>query len=289
MLKTVDFTTKRNQSENTVMLLGGFDGLHVGHRQLLQKAKQTGLPVGIMCIVGGKENQSLFTLSEREDVFARAGIDFVFELPFTEIKTLSQTEFLGLLTDNFQPSVFVCGEDFRFGYGAKGTPESIKKETGVRVEICPKLCVDGETVSTTMVKKLLTQGNVEKAGEILGERFFLLGEVFEDRGVGRTLGFPTANIRYPHDKYSLKQGVYHTTVEIDGKRYQGITNYGNRPTFDSEDVLTETYLDGFVGTLYGKTLKIEFVRYLREIRKFDNANALQRQLQTDIRTVRNDY
>lgn len=286
MLKTVWLTEQKNTEKGSAMLLGGFDGLHVGHRRLLARAIQSGLPVGLMTIVGGKENDSLFTFAEREDIFKNAGVDFVFELPFSEIKDLAPEDFLRILTEQFSPKLFVCGEDFRFGAKAAGTPETIKRATQVCVDVQPLVESDGEKVSSSYIKKLLSDGELEKANALLGHDFFLVGEVFKDRQIGRTLGFPTANIDYPTGKRPLKKGVYQTAVTLDGKRYKGITNYGARPTFDNARVLTETYLDGFCGDLYGRTLKIEFVRYLREIRKFDGADGLKTQLEEDIRTVR---
>ncbi len=267
------------------MLLGGFDGLHVGHRRLLSRAKKSGLPVGAMTIVGGKD-EGIFTAKEREDVFFRSGVDFVFELPFAEIKDISPQSFLGLLEREFSPKLFVCGEDFRFGAGANGSPETIKERGQVRVEILPLVTLEGEKVSTRSIKTLLKEGKIEKANALLGERFFLLGEVVQDRQIGRTLGFPTANIFYPQGKFPIKNGVYETRAEVDGKEYKGITNFGARPTFQDGTVLTETYLDGFVGDLYGKTLKIQFVRFLREITRFDSADGLKAQLEYDIRRVR---
>ncbi len=269
------------------MLLGGFDGLHIGHRQLLSCAKESRLPVGIMSIVDGKEGE-IFTLSEREEIFRSAGLDFVFELPFAEIRSKTPEQFLALLQKNFYPDLFVCGEDFRFGLGALGTPESIKGRGQVRVEVLPLLEVDGEKVSSRTVKKYLTQGDIPRANALLGQRFFLLGKVEKDRQVGRTIGFPTANIAYPPQKLPIRQGVYETHVLVDGKEYKGITNFGARPTFDDNVVCTETYLDGFKGDLYGRTLKVEFIRFLRDIVKFDGAEKLKAQLEKDIERVRND-
>ena len=285
MLKTVWLTEQPNTLQGSAMLLGGFDGLHVGHRLLLNCAKQSGFPVGVMTIVGGKE-ESIFTFAEREDVFKRAGVDFVFELPFAEIKDLSPDAFLALLEENFQPKLFVCGEDFRFGAKAMGTPQMIKDRGQVCVEILPLVEKDGKKISSTTVKDCLEKGDVQAANLLLGESFFLIGKVKEDRKVGRTLGFPTANIAYPKEKFPLKKGVYETRVYVDGKQYKGITNYGARPTFDNEDVLTETHLDGFSGNLYGRTLKVEFIRYLRDIQKFDGVEELKSQLQADIQSVR---
>ena len=284
MLKTVWFTEKKIESATT-LLLGGFDGLHLGHRQLLRCAKQYPYPVGVMTIFGGK-GDCIFTQKERELVFKQAGVDFVFALSFHDIKDLSPEEFLSLLQGKFFPKLLLCGEDFRFGAGAQGDHATLEKATGVQVQVLPLLEKDGKKVSSYEIKQCLANGEMQEANDLLGERFFLIGEVVKDRQVGRTLGFPTANIPYPQDKFSLKKGVYETRVTIDGVTYKGITNYGTRPTFADETLLTETYLDGFEGDLYGKCLQVEFVRYLRGVEKFADAEALKRQLQRDIRRVR---
>lgn len=291
MLKTVWLTEQPNKNplENgmgTAMLLGGFDGLHLGHCKLLARAKESGLKVGVMTIVGGKEDENLFTFQERESIFKNVGIDFVFELPFSEIKDITPLEFVALLQKQFSPKLFVCGEDFRFGAKAQGTPEILKRATQVCVDVQPLVERNGQKVSSSYIKTLIKSGDVKSANELLCERFFLIGKVFEDRKIGRTLQFPTANIQYPIGKYSLKKGVYETRVTLFGKEYKGITNYGARPTFDNDKVLTETYLDGFDGDLYGRELKVSFVRYLRDIRKFDDIGALKKQLEEDIRRVR---
>lgn len=270
----------------TAILLGGFDGLHKGHRLLLEKAKTSGLPIGIMTISGGKEEKNLFTMQEREHIFQKAGVDFVFELPFAEIKSLSAEEFLSLLINEFHPKLFVCGEDFRFGRGAAGTPSLLKQATQVRVEILPLLEENGKKISSGSIKTLLLNGEIERVNEWLGERYFLTGVVEKDRQVGRTIGFPTANIRFSKDKHPIKIGVYETRITLDNKIYKGITNYGARPTFGDTNVWTETHIDGFSGDLYGKEITVEFVRFLRQIERFSSADALKEQLQEDIRRIR---
>ena len=286
MLKTVWLTDNKDLSQGCAMLLGGFDGLHVGHRQLLSRAKESGLPVGVMTIFGGKGTKSLFTFPERERIFKESGADFVFELPFSEIKSLSVTDFLCLLQGEFLPKLFVCGEDFRFGFGAKGAPKDIVEWGQVRVDVLSLVEMDGEKVSSGTVKKHLQEGDIEKVNALLGHAYFALGEVVKDRGVGKTLGFPTANIIYAEDKFPIKEGVYETRACIDGRTYKGITNFGARPTFDNEIKRLETYLDGFEGDLYGREIKVEFVRFLREIQKFDGADALKQQLKKDVLTIR---
>ena len=269
------------------MLLGGFDGLHIGHRLLVARAKESKLPVGIMTIVGGKD-RALFTFEEREEIFKNEGIDFVFELPFEEIKTLSPSQFLSLLEENFAPNVFLCGDDFKFGFGASGNIETLKSSTHVCVEVVNLLKINGEKISSSSIKCALEQGDIEKANLLLGEDFFLCGEVVKDRQIGKTLSFPTANIAYPKEKFPLKQGVYHTWAEIDGSLYHGVTNYGARPTFDNTVVTTETHFIGFDGDLYGKKITIHFTRFLRDIQKFDSVETLKKQLIQDIRSVQND-
>lgn len=286
MLKTVWLTDNKDLRCGSVMLLGGFDGLHVGHRLLLARAKSFGLPVGVMTIVGGKEGQSLFTFAEREHIFKESGVDFVFELPFDEIKDLTPTAFLQKLTEAFAPKLFVCGEDFRFGKGAAGTPSMLETATRVRAEILPLVERDGEKISSRSIKALLANGRIKEANELLQEPYFLLGEVVPDRRIGRTIGFPTANVPYPKEKFSLKLGVYETRATVGGVSYKGITNYGARPTFHNDEVLTETYLDGFDGDLYGKEIKVEFIRYLRDIRKFESVEGLKAQLTEDVRRIR---
>ncbi len=285
MFKTVWLTEQRNiKRTGCVMLLGGFDGLHIGHRRLLARAKEIGLPVGAMTIFDGKE-YSIFTLRERERIFADAGVDFLFELPFQKIANKTPDAFLSLLRREFAPKLYVCGDDFRFGANAVGTPATIQECGQVCVEVLPLLKRDGEKVGVRTVIKYLAAGDIPKANELLGERFFLLGEVVRDRGVGRTLGFPTANVLYPQEKYPVKKGVYETAATIDGKTYKGITNVGARPTFEDNHEWTETHLIGFAGDLYGKTLKLEFVRFLREIAKFDSVEGLKAQLKKDLTEV----
>nr|MBR6778020.1 riboflavin biosynthesis protein RibF [Clostridia bacterium] len=285
MLNKVWLTDKKSEYGAT-LLLGGFDGLHLGHRQLLACAKKYPYSIGVMTIFGGK-GDCIFTQEERRLVFKEAGADFVFELPFEEIKSLSPEAFISLLQKEFSPRAVVCGEDFRFGAQAKGTPTDLKESGFSNVEVLPLLEKDGKKISSAVIKGYLENGVIPRANTLLGERFFLFGEVKKDRQVGRTLGFPTANIAYPKEKFSLKLGVYETRVSVDGAEYKGITNYGARPTFDNTHVWTETYLDGFSGDLYGRKLKVEFVRFLRKIERFESVEELQKQLNTDIRRVRN--
>lgn len=269
------------------MALGGFDGAHIGHKILIDRAKSTGRTVGIMTISGGKSGKSLFTALERESIFRCNGIDFALELAFEEIKDIPPKEFIEFLEKECNAELFVCGEDFRFGKGALGTPETIKA-LGKKVFV-EKILYDGdEKVGSSLIKQCLEKGEIERANALLGFSFFLQGEVVKDRGVGGQIGFPTANILYPNEKFPLKQGVYETLVFVDGKEYKGITNYGARPTFDNDKVVTETHLISYMGDLYGKNLQVRFVKKLRENKKFESVEKLKEQLEKDVRRVMKD-
>ena len=136
-------------------------------------------------------------------------------------------------------------------------------------------------ISTTLVKSLLKEGKIAEANEILGEPYFMDGVVVEGRQVGRTLGFPTANTEPDKGKFRIKDGVYKTLVVADGKEYEGITNYGARPTFGLTSVTVETYLKNFDGNLYGRKITVKFLAYIRDIVKFSDKNELVKQLQED--------
>lgn len=286
MLTVKTFTGKYDNciKQPCVLLVGGFDGLHAGHETLLAHAKRYALPVGVMSITGGK-GEPLFTQTEREEIFARAGVDFCFFLSFDKIKDMTADEFCEFLTSEFCVRAFVCGEDFKFGKSAQGTPELLRKTTGIETAILPLLTRDGKKIGTTVVKNAIERKDLPFASALLQEKFFLKGFVVKDRGVGKTLGFPTANIVYPTGKYKLPYGVYQTETEVDGKVYQGITNFGARPTFHNEKIVTETYLDGFSGDLYGRELSVRFVRFLREIVPFESVEKLVEQLKNDVRRV----
>ena len=279
--------TGANISSGGVLLLGGFDGMHIGHCRLLQRAKTFGLPVGVMSIVGGK-GESLFTSKERELWLSSLGGDFLFEFDFEAIRDLSAKEFLEMLESYFSPGAYVCGDDFRFGKGAEGDASFLKENVRVPVFVEELLKVGGEKVSASGIKSLLAKGDLKSANALLGKEFFLLGEVEQGRKIGRTIGFPTANIRYPSGKFPLKKGVYETRVSVFGKTYRGITNFGARPTFGDNEVWTETYLLGAEENLYGQTLCVQFVRFLREIQKFESADALKKQLTEDLENVGKD-
>lgn len=285
------FKTNAADGKNTrgcALLLGGFDGLHKGHERLLSAAKQSGLPVAAICISGGK-GVPLFTNTERNAVFFNNGISAVYPLIYDKIRNVTAREFAREVRDKIAPARCFCGEDFRFGAGGKADGRDFEAFSGVPVSEIPVLKDEktGEKIGSEQIKSLLAAGDVQAADALLSGGFFLTGEVIKDRGVGRTIGYPTANIRYPEGKFVIKRGVYETAATIAGKEYKGITNFGARPTFFNDAVITETHFLNFSGDLYGATLTLYFKRFLREISAFKSAEELKMQLDYDKRRVIN--
>lgn len=271
-----------------VFLLGGFDGLHIGHKKLLDFA-ENGLkqPIALMTIEGGK-GDVLFTTREREKIFAAAGVEYLLTIPFTDsLKNMSAEQFIHIIEEKFSVAAYVCGEDFRFGKNAVGTPQLISDVTGKRVYALDIFNVGGQKVSTSTVKQLLSQGDIKRANNLLTTPFFITGVVEEGRKLGRKLGFPTANVTYPKEKFSLKEGVYAVHATLHGKVYKGICNVGACPTFNVEYRKVEPHFDGFHGDIYGEEIDVFFDEYLRDIQNFGSAEALIAQLNKDIEVVRN--
>lgn len=278
-----------------VLALGHFDGVHIGHVQVLktciEKAKERNAVSVALTFDGdlkgflnGKKHGVIDTVCERENKIKSLGVETICRLQVDE-KTLSETkrEFLEELSEKYDVAAYVCGKDFRFGKNAEGDAEFLKeyaKENGSEVFVVDDQNVSGEKVSTTAVKKLLESGDVKKAKILLGAPFSVTGKVTGGRTVGRSMGFPTANIAVDKSKTRLKEGVYFGTVRLE-RVYRAIINYGARPSFGLYDEVIEVHLIDFSGDLYGKTISVEFMERLRDVIKFESKEELKKQLVKD--------
>ena len=230
------------------------------------------------------------TFEERVDKLEKLSVKSVISTVFTkEFSSVLAEDFLKILFTNFSVKAIVCGRDYKFGKGGLGSVELLEKfckKNGAKLVIASDVLIDGNKISTTLVKNLLQEGKIEKANALLTFPYEITGEIVKDRQVGRKLGFPTANVLINSEKAPLKVGVYKTTVILGGKEYNCITNYGSRPTYNLDGVLTETYIDGFNGDLYGQKLTVYFNEFLRDCVKFDNENQLIAQLKSDLEKIR---
>ena len=272
-----------------IYALGFFDGVHLGHRALLEQcvklAKQ--LDVETAAITFEAHPQSLFTanvpplingMEDRLRLLRKYGIDHVCAFPVKEkVMTTPWDALLDELVEHGGAG-FVCGRDFRFGYRGEGDVEKLKsycRERKLPCVIVPEQTVDGLRVSSTHIRGLLEQGDMENAQRFLGHPHILTGEVVAGRKLGRTIGIPTANIQIPEGVVVPKLGVYACKCTIDGKEYVAVTNVGSRPTVKGHQVRTESWILEYEGDLYGRELTLEFYKFLRPEREFGSLEQLR--------------
>ncbi len=286
MLKRLAHGEKRNTP--CVLLLGGFDGMHLGHKRLFKVAQKYGCDIGLTSIYGGK-GRDIFTPQERAIVYERMGLDFCYELPFSDkLRNTSAEDFLRELEENFHLVAVVCGSDFRFGRNATGTPELLKKLASCPVEAVDLKKVDGEKVASSTVKEYLSKGGMSEANTLLTHPYFIHGWVEHGRKVGHAMGFPTVNLAFPNEKYPLRQGVYGGQVRVEGNTYPSVIHFGARPTFGVAEQKVEAFLDGFHGDLYGKEIEVYPKEFYREVKAFSSQEELTEQIERDLRRLRND-
>lgn len=280
---------------NSVIALGFFDGVHLGHAGLLKccraRADALGLRAAVMTfdlhpdtLVTGKPVPLLNSREDREDIFRRLfGMDDVIFYHFTE-ETMHmpwQSFLEDYVIGELGAAHVVCGHDFHFGDRGAGNPERLMtrcQELGVGCDVIPKITLDGITVSSTYIRQLVAAGEMEQANRFLGHPHLLSGQVVPGAKVGRTIGIPTANLRVPAGVLEPAHGVYATKVYVDGMEHLAVTNVGTRPTVHGDGVTVEPWILDFSDELYGKTIRVEFYKRLREERKFDSLDALRAEI-----------
>lgn len=286
------------QTEKNVICLGRFDGLHLGHKTLIYKGLEIKNQLNDDSKLAvftfqrsaaiGRLN-AIFTFRETIEALKGEPVDNVVVAPESkEFYKIDKLDFLDTIFKNFKPTAVVCGEDYTFGRNREGNKDFLKsycEGKGVTFICLPLVKIKGEKVSSTKIKEFLSSGEVEEASKLLGENYFISGKVIKGRGVGKTIGFPTLNIKISEEKAPLKQGVYVTLVDYGKYQLTALTNYGNAPTFSSDEVLLETHILDGEYDLYGKEVKIEFIRYLREIKKFDTPEELIKQIEKDVQSI----
>ena len=281
----------------TILCLGNFDGVHPGHLALIRESIRIRKTLGTDVLCGAfcfwehssdllfqRPVELLNSAEERTELFAKAGLEFVIYADFADLRALSPEVFAKeILANQCHCIAAVCGFNYRFGKGAAGTAEDLSRLLGAPVSVCPAVEIDGAPVSSTRIRTAIREGKVSEAARLLGRPFTLKGPVKHGKELGRKLGFPTANQEFPPFAAVPRHGVYATDCFLDGKWYRGVSNVGNHPTVDvpSTAVNCETYLLDYEGDLYGKTLTVEFLQFLRPEKTFESIETLKKQIALD--------
>ncbi len=290
------------------LTLGNFDGVHKGHQKLLRNVTDQARAIGgqsllltfhphpAQILAPEKKHVRLFTLRDQQQELARYGLDGVLRQAFSrEFSGISAPDFLeDYILKYFQPQYITVGQDFVFGAHRQGNHQLLKAfcdKRKIKLDLVPSLQVNGETVSTSNIRRHLIAGELEQAEALLGRRYYLQGVVEKGAARGRVLGFPTANIK-PDVDFFPRMGVYICEVlrwPDPTKRFRAVMNVGLNRTFvegDHQPIKAEVHLLDFSEDLYGQTLQVELCHYLREEKKFPSMEALKQQIQADVESAR---
>lgn len=272
----------------SAVTLGKFDGIHRGHRKLVEKIleqKKEGAQAVLFAF--DVSSQMILTREERRGLLEDMGVDVLLECPLdTRMKHMKAENFVReILVGDLQAAYVAVGEDFRFGYERKGTPQLLRelgRKYHFAVDVLPKEMDGHRKISSTYIREELNRGNMEKFNALMGMDFAVEGVVLHGRGMGRKFLFPTANIIPSKEKLMPPNGVYITVSYFGDRCYKGITNVGYKPTVGEKFLGVETYLYGCEEDLYGQSCRVEFKKFLRPEQKFSSLEALKAQLQRDV-------
>jgi riboflavin kinase/FMN adenylyltransferase len=285
-----------------LLTIGVFDGVHLGHRSLLDhlaaRAREKGCQAGVITFKTHPEKVLnrrdtipwITTLQERVRLLRAAGIRIVVPITFTrEVAGLTPREFILLLQKHLKMCDLVLGPDFALGKGRQGDTSYLQRlgeELDFRVEVVRPARVEGETISSSGIRRLLAAGEIDKVNRMLGRHFSLDGRVVLGDQRGRTLGFPTANLRVQPEQAMPKDGIYATLAHLKDKALPAVTNIGIRPTFDGHKRLIETFIFDFNENIYGRKLRIDLVARIRDEMKFKSVDELKEQMRKDSEKAR---
>ena len=291
-MKTVLLNEEYRCKDACVLALGFFDGVHAGHKKILSAAVDRARSAGLYSAVftfwdtdGFKSSvPRIMPETQKFEIFRSMGFDYLFICSFDDVREMSGEDFVGkVLLDKCSARFVVCGENFRFGHDRSSAADALGKALGAdRVIVCEEERQNGVCISSTLIRSLIQNGELERANAMLGSPYSLEGEVLHGKELGRRLDAPTLNQQFFDRSVLPKAGVYATRAVVSGHSYPAVTNVGTRPTVDGHGINAETHIIGFDGDLYGHNVRIEFLKYLRGERKFLSIDALKAQIHRDI-------
>ncbi|UXZ09403.1 bifunctional riboflavin kinase/FAD synthetase [Clostridium perfringens] len=283
--------------KSTYVALGSFDGIHKGHLALINKSNELSRKNDSLSMVYTFKNHPrkfinkegapklLVTLHEKIRILEDLNVDLSSFVEFNKkFMELEPEEFIENLIKNYNVRGIVVGFNYRFGHKNKGDVKLLKELCdlkGLELYVIEPFTYKSEVVSSTRIRKALSEGELEDANNMLGRYFSLNGEVVSGKKIGRTINFPTANLKNNDEIILPKIGVYYTNVEVNGEIYKGITSVGNNPTVNGKNTTVETHILNFDEDIYGKHIKLYFIRKIRNEKKFNSLEELKEQLIKD--------
>jgi len=307
MVNKIKFYNNFKVSEvhkHSILLIGNFDGLHLGHQKLFKLANKykkkfklkigiiTFEPMPIMYFNKSIKNFRISNLDQKKKILKNLGIDFIiikkFDKQFSKIKSYQFIK--NILYENLKAKYIFVSDNFRFGHKREGNVKQlIKNEKEFKFKIIkPKpLVLKNKVISSTLIRNLLSNGNIEYSNQLLARKWSIESKVQRGRQMGKKIGFPTCNMDIK-DYVIPKLGVYAVKInqKNNSKILKGIANIGYRPTFKQKKLLLEVYIFNFSGNLYNKYLTIEFINFIRKEKKFKNINQLKKQINSDLKLVK---
>lgn len=285
-----------NQKQNLAIALGYFDGVHIGHRAVIKSAvdfaKKNNTKSAVItfsdhpyCYFKGVCPKYILTREEREKRIASLGIDYLYELNFEDFAHLTAKEYLNnILINHFHPISISTGWNHNFGKNKSGNVNFLEEQAknyNYKYFKIPPQKINNEIISSTEIRKLLSEGNIEKANLMLGQNFSIEGEIVKGNQIGRTIGFRTANLVYPPELIELPYGVY----AVDTTYGKGIANFGIRPTINGSHTSLEAHILNFKKDIYGEIINVNFNKMIRTEKKFPSLDALKKQINLDIKSI----
>ncbi|WP_346887202.1 bifunctional riboflavin kinase/FAD synthetase [Clostridium sp. UBA1056] len=303
-MKVIEDNFSKILETPSVIVLGSFDGIHSGHRTLINSARKLADKIkkdqhikDIEVMVCTFKNHPLSVVNkeicpklvmsneEKSILFEKLKVDIVNFMEFNkEFMSISPDEFIKNLKNYYNVKGIVVGFNYRFGYKNLGDVEILKKYSEIldyQLFVVNPVTVDGEVVSSSAIRHNLQEGNIEKANKFLDRPFMLKGYIIKGKQIGRTIGFPTVNLNYDKSFIVPKGGVYGTIIEYKNNFYKGITNIGYNPTLEGNKLSIETNILNFDKNIYGEEIKLYFIEKIREEKKFVNLEELKNQLSKD--------
>ena len=293
----------KTKNQGTAVALGYFDGFHLGHKSVLKKALQKAeeknlIPVVVLFdihprkLLSGNVPPVLTSEENKRIILTDMGFE-IYDFNFREGMNYEPDEFIEkILVNALGAKAVFCGFDYHYGKGGKGNSETMRKALAEKnIEFCSlrPVYLGDEIISSTAIRKLIADGEIEKANAMLGEYFSYDFPVIKGDGLGRTWGIPTINQSFPEDFIIPKYGVYVSEALIDSESYPAVTNVGTRPTVDGSDVRSETCILDFSGDLYGRNVQVKLIKYLRQEKKFPDVESLKEAIGNDIENARKVY